>query len=77
MVTFNAGKPSFKADKTSVMAKVLVGYAPLDVQNVVNVAVVTAFAAICAIFPLNCTAGHKGEAAESTFSVGGRFAAGR
>jgi NAD/NADP transhydrogenase alpha subunit len=36
-------------------------YTPLDIQYV---AVVTAFVAFTALFPLNCTAASKGKAAE-------------
>ena len=42
----------------------------LDAPNVVHVAVVTAFVAICAIHPLNCTAGTREQGAEWSFYVG-------
>ena len=49
------------------MDKRFVGDAALNTQNVVNVAVVTAFAAKIAILPLNCMAASREKTAESTF----------
>ena len=46
----------------------------LTIQNVIDVAVGSAFIAICAEFPPNCPAGRPGETAELTFCVGGWFA---
>jgi hypothetical protein len=40
---------------------------PPDVQNVVKVAVVTAFNAICALFPLKWQADMRERVAELTF----------
>ena len=45
----------------------------LDTQNVVNVAVVTAFVALIAYFPLKWQAGVRERGAELTFCVGGRL----
>ena len=41
--------------------------------NVVNVAVVTAFVAICALFPLKWQAETRELGAELTFCVGGKL----
>jgi hypothetical protein len=43
-------------------------------EHVVNVAVVTAFAAHFALLPPNCLAGGSADATELTFCVGGRLA---
>ena len=44
-----------------------------DVQNMENVAVVTAIIAEVAIFPLKWQADVRGKGAELTFCVGGMF----
>ena len=58
---------------TLVMDKVFLRSVPLGVQNVTDIAVITAFTAICALFPLKWQADVRERGAELTFYVGGRL----
>jgi hypothetical protein len=49
-------------------------FIPPFVEDVSNIAVVTAFCADFAILPLKWLAGHSADAAELTFCAGGRLA---
>jgi len=52
-------------------------FIPQLVEDVSNIAVVTAFCADFAILPLKWLAGHSADAAELTFCVGGTLASWR